>query len=315
MAVSPTPPPITLLPSPPLPTDPEAVFDTKAGVSLTAQVAMVPEINTALAWVAGALVDTKGYKDAAATSAGNAADSATLAGQKVGLATDQVALATTQANNAAASANSAQVSSAAAGAAAGQPSLVGNAGKVLTVNAGATGVLWLDGLPSVAGNAGKFLQVNSAGSGAAWVPLGVLIAVDERTSGTSPDAGTAGSYSTRVLNTVRANTIAGASLSSNTIILPAGTYNIQASSPYSSGNSNKARLYNVTASAVISIGQSGYSDSSAPVCSSDISCQITVGVTTTIRLEHRQQTASPMGRPVTFGDVEVYSSVVIQKVA
>lgn len=144
MAVSPTPPPITLLPAPPLPTDPEAVFDTKAGVSLTAQVAMVPEVNAALNWVAGAMVDTKGYKDAAATSASNAstsasnaassADAATyngstqvnLAKDQVQLAKDQVDLAqqkvsaaTTQANNAAASAATATTMAQAAGAAVG----------------------------------------------------------------------------------------------------------------------------------------------------------------------------------------------------
>lgn len=36
---------ISLLPDPPLPTDAEAVFDAKAGVSLTAQQAMVPQLN------------------------------------------------------------------------------------------------------------------------------------------------------------------------------------------------------------------------------------------------------------------------------
>lgn len=137
MAVSPTPPPITPLPAPALPTDPEAVFDTKAGVSLTAQVAMVPEINAALAWVAGALVDTNGYKDAAATSAGNAADSASSASTVGGQA---VTAAQAARDAAAASAASAQTSAAAAGAAAGQPSLVGNGGKALCAKLDETGV-------------------------------------------------------------------------------------------------------------------------------------------------------------------------------
>ncbi|WP_288098523.1 hypothetical protein, partial [Pseudomonas sp.] len=89
MAVSPTPPLISVLPPAPLPTDAEAVFDAKAGVRLTAEEVMVTEQNAALAWQAGSMAETKGYKDSAATSASNAADSATQAGQKVGLAADQ----------------------------------------------------------------------------------------------------------------------------------------------------------------------------------------------------------------------------------
>lgn len=140
MAVSPTPPLISVLPPAPLPTDAEAVFDAKAGVRLTAEEVMVTEQNAALAWQAGSMADTKDYKDAAATSAGNAANSATLAGQQVSLAADQVALATTQAGNAASAASSAQASAAAAGAAAGQPSLVGHGGQALCAKNDETGV-------------------------------------------------------------------------------------------------------------------------------------------------------------------------------
>lgn len=108
MAVSPTPPLITLLPPPPLPTDPEAVFDTKAGVSLTAQAASVPEQNAALTWTAGALVDTKGYMDAAGASASAAALSAAAAASVETDVSEQVAAAQAAANNAAASAAAAE---------------------------------------------------------------------------------------------------------------------------------------------------------------------------------------------------------------
>ena len=121
MAVSPTPPSISILPPAPLPTDSEDVFDAKAGATLTAQQAMVPEVNAALAWQAGSMAETKGYMDAAATSAGNAADSATLAGQKVGLAADQVVLAVAAKDAAVAAKNSAQTYAEAAGAGVGPP--------------------------------------------------------------------------------------------------------------------------------------------------------------------------------------------------
>ena len=169
MAVSPTPPSISVLPPAPLPTDAEAVFDAKAGVRLTAEEVMVMEQNAALAWQAGSMAETKGYKDAAAISADHAADSANaaansataatdngavqvnLAKDQVKLAEDQVDLAQqkvadakAQADAAAASANSAQAMAAAAGAAAGLPSLVGKAGKALVVRLNESGVDWAD---------------------------------------------------------------------------------------------------------------------------------------------------------------------------
>lgn len=44
-------PQIDLIPDPPLPSDAEAVFDTKAGASLTAQQVMVSQINSAILWM------------------------------------------------------------------------------------------------------------------------------------------------------------------------------------------------------------------------------------------------------------------------
>jgi len=115
MAVSPTPPSISILPPAPLPTDAEAVFDAKAGASLTAQAAMVQDVNAALAWQAGSMAETKGYKDAAATSAQTATEQAAIASgaggaaaAQVALAAEQVTLAATQAINAAASATAAE---------------------------------------------------------------------------------------------------------------------------------------------------------------------------------------------------------------
>lgn len=82
-------PQVDLLPDPPLPTDAEDVFDAKAGVSLTAQQAMVPQINTALNFINDTAVDANAAiaasvtalaaKDAALASANNASASATAA--------------------------------------------------------------------------------------------------------------------------------------------------------------------------------------------------------------------------------------------
>lgn len=123
-----TAPQLTLLPDPPLPTDSEAVFDTKTGAFLIAEQAMVPQLNLSLTWVATQTNATEGYKNAAATSASNAANSATSADQ---------------------SRTAAQAAAAAAGASAGLPSLAGNARRPLGVLANETGVSWLTQIKSL----------------------------------------------------------------------------------------------------------------------------------------------------------------------
>lgn len=127
-----TAPAITPLPDPPLPTDAPAVFDTKAGASLLAQQAMVPQINASLNWIAAQVNAAEGYKNAAATSATNAADSASaanaakLAAQQAVTAAEQagatqVALAANQVALANTARSEAQAAAQAAGAAVGLP--------------------------------------------------------------------------------------------------------------------------------------------------------------------------------------------------
>ncbi len=88
--------------------------------------------------------------------------------------------------------------------------------------------------------------------------LGVFHAYDEKASGTNGGGSTANTWTKRDLNTTELNTISGASLSSNEIILPAGTYDFWASAPTYDDASygSTVRLYNVTDSAVIMLGTS-----------------------------------------------------------
>lgn len=110
-----TAPVIDLLPDPPLPTDPESVFDIKAGASLTAQQASIPQLNASFSWIATQVNAAEGYKNAAALSAQTATEQAAIASgaggaaaAQVALAAEQVQLATTQATNAAQSAAAAE---------------------------------------------------------------------------------------------------------------------------------------------------------------------------------------------------------------
>lgn len=74
---------------------------------------------------------------------------------------------------------------------------------------------------------------------------GYMLVKHELAQGTNAGASVAG-VQTRPLNTVSANTISGASLASNQITLPAGTYRIRAEAVAEGGNPNRSYLYNVT---------------------------------------------------------------------
>ncbi|WP_395599538.1 hypothetical protein AB4P95_20025 [Pseudomonas sp. A1437] len=93
---------LTPFPPPPLPTDAEAVFDTKAGASLTAQDNYVDEMN------AGVIPGINAAVLSATTAAQTATEQAAIASGAGGAAAAQVALATAAANNAAASATAAE---------------------------------------------------------------------------------------------------------------------------------------------------------------------------------------------------------------
>lgn len=175
---------VTSTPIPPLPqapsrSDGQAAFNLYADPFIAAMPPMVVNINTRLEWIATQVNAAEGYKNAAAISAGAAADSAIAASgfkdaaaQQVGLAADQVALANTAKGEAQAARDSAQNFAAAAGSAAGTPALAGKSGKALVVNANADGVLWGDPYPAYAGKARMSLQVLPNEQGVRWVDVG-----------------------------------------------------------------------------------------------------------------------------------------------
>lgn len=101
---------LTLMPDPPLPTDPEELFDQRAGETLTAEQHLVNvDLNTKfIPQVNAAAVQITADKNAAtlsALAAGAAADRAENVDTEIG---EQVAAATAAANNAAASAAAAE---------------------------------------------------------------------------------------------------------------------------------------------------------------------------------------------------------------
>lgn len=146
---------------------------------------------------------------------------------------------------------------------------------------------------------------------------------DEKASGTAGGTFDSGAWRTRTLNTSLTNEISGASLSSNQITLPSGTYFIQATAPCFFVNSNQLKLRNITDSTDTLIGQSGFSDNNAPSggygdAISYVIGRFTISAQKVFELQHRSSASAAtngFGLSSGFSVTEVYANVLIWKVA
>ena len=137
---------------------------------------------------------------------------------------------------------------------------------------------------------------------------------DEKASGTN-GGNIASGEQTRTLNTVVTNEISGASLASNKITLPAGTYQIRARVPAYNAYDHRGYLYNFTNSTYTILGSSCYI--TAGTNDSIISGQFTIASSKDFVIKHYGSTAvtNGLGWPVTSGQVEVYTEVEIWKIS
>lgn len=147
----------------------------------------------------------------------------------------------------------------------------------------------------------------------------VLHARDQKPSGTHGGTATAGAYAQRTLNVLASNAIAGASLAGNRITLPAGTYHVRASVPGVECGAHKAKVFNVTAGADLIVGQAARALTNSTVGTiAEVAGVITLAVTSQIELQHRvtaNRSAIGLGLACGFGDVEVYSEILITRLA
>lgn len=168
----------------------------------------------------------------------------------------------------------------------------------------------IDQLPTAPG-------ISQQAADARYIGIGYMLVRDERSSGTTGGASAVGNQ-TRVLNTVVANTISGASLTSNRIILPAGTYRIRARAPAIGVNNTQTFLYNVTDAAVITRGSSengtANNVSDPMTVNSFVDARVTLAAAKEIELRQycNEVHANGLGAPVSQG-AEVYSTVEIIK--
>lgn len=171
------------------------------------------------------------------------------------------------------------------------------------------------------GTTGQVLTV--AGGVPSWAtPAGgsIQTATFNDTKASTVDGGTFtnGAWRTRDLNTTQHNSITGCSLSSNQITLPAGTFLIQGLAPSFVTDNTQARIYNITGSAVLFLGQSAFTD---PFENQQINSlfygTVTLTGSTVIELQHRSsftKSGDGFGNAVNWGD-NIYSIVTITKVA
>lgn len=149
----------------------------------------------------------------------------------------------------------------------------------------------------------------------------LLHVVDAKSDNTDGGTFTSGAWQTRTLNTTRTNEITGASLSSNQITLPSGTYFIIASAPGFFVNAHQVRFRNTTDGSTTLLGTSAYTTNSGSdgiQTRSWVVGRFTIAAQKVFELQHRCQTTFAnrgLGQSVDFDESEVYSDVMIWKVA
>lgn len=167
-------------------------------------------------------------------------------------------------------------------------------------------------------NATAFMNaLRTAQAIAALNPFKQLLHVrDEKPSGTAAETVTLGAWRTRTINTSKTNEISGASLGSNQITLPAGTYEIDADVPAGYVSYHKAKLYNVSDAADVIIGSSEFTSGGAQYAAttSRIRGRFTIASTKVFDIRHQVAATNVGGAACSLGVVEVYTEVIIRKV-
>jgi hypothetical protein len=163
----------------------------------------------------------------------------------------------------------------------------------------------------------SYIKVSGTAVVVSSVNLDQIIQVRQETSSGAGGGDSVSGDQVRVLNTVVGNTISGASLATNQITLPAGIYTISASAPVKVAGYHRARLVNVTDSAVLMLGSSASSGTSTlTVTHSFVEGKFTLTGTKALNITHSIQDAvvGGLGRESNDTYSNVYTSVFITKI-
>lgn len=157
----------------------------------------------------------------------------------------------------------------------------------------------------------------AAASGSGGLYSAYLCYQDQKSSGTAGGTFTTGAWRTRDLNTEVADTGNNGSVASNQITLAAGTYRALAHLGGYYCDQHQGRLYNITDSALLLLGTSGYSPSNGSgwVTHSFITGRFTIAGSKVLEVQHqsaRTQATNGLGVPNSFG-TEVYTTLELWK--
>lgn len=200
---------------------------------------------------------------------------------------------------------------------------IGIAGSPLQGNVvyyGATGLAY-----AVTGTAGQVFMSNGSGTNPTFSTISYTNVTppyvklsNTQTASTGGGSGTTGSWLTIPLNTKDSDSASIATLTSNQVTLPAGTYIVSGNEPFFDTNAGQSRLYNVTDSAILINGTSENSPNSSSITvESIIYGQFTITATKTIAYQYQIMThtsSSDLGQSAGFGN-EVYGVITFTKVA
>ena len=142
---------------------------------------------------------------------------------------------------------------------------------------------------------------------------------DQKAMGTHGGTFTTGAWRTRPLNTVRENTISGASLNSNRITLPIGNYFLSGFSISYATSSNQSRIQRITPTSETLIeGASRYTWNSTYVENvSNISGAFTLSAISDIELQHICYVTGTFGMSAYTGQTanNLFAQLLIWKLA
>lgn len=169
------------------------------------------------------------------------------------------------------------------------------------------------------GTTGQVLKSNGAGAAPTFQRLAsIVIVVDEKTANTAGGTFTSGAWQTRVLNTLRVNDATIASLASNQVTLPAGTYECWISAPAIQVDRHMIRLRDTTAGSTIITGTSEISlTTDLRGTRSFLYHKFTISVSSALEVQHRCQTTKTtngFGLEGNFSVVETYAVAMFRKV-
>ena len=171
------------------------------------------------------------------------------------------------------------------------------------------------------GSAGQVLTSAGAGALPSWASvtagaIGYIVLEDQKATTVGGGSSTSGSWETRTLNTEVVDTHNDCTLASNQFDLVAGTYLIIVNAPAYDSSYHQARLANID-DTTYTYGTSEFNVTNCQSFSRII-LHVTIAATKTYEVQHRVNTSEATigyGVPNSFGGTEVYTQVVIIRIA